>query len=83
MSKYQDRITDAANKQASEQIMTYVKTLIENKMRIVAQECYLACLAVESGEGECARAIATQFPDLIIRISGKIVNGGDTKPYRD
>lgn len=25
------------------------------------------CLAVECGEGECARAIATKFPDLVTR----------------
>lgn len=33
----------------------------------VAQECYLECLAVECGEGECATAIATKFPNLISR----------------
>lgn len=31
----------------------------------IAQECYLQCLAVECGEGECARAIRTKFPNLI------------------
>jgi hypothetical protein len=38
-----------------------------NRMHI-AQECYLQCLAVESGEGECAEAIATRFPEYITRI---------------
>lgn len=31
------------------------------------QECYLQCLAVECGEGECARAIATRFPEYVNR----------------
>lgn len=26
-----------------------------------AQQCYLECIAVECGEGECARAIRTKF----------------------
>lgn len=30
-------------------------------------ECYLQCLAVECGEGECALAIRTKFPDLITK----------------
>ena len=29
------------------------------------QECYLQCLAVECGEGECAEAIRTKFPEFI------------------
>lgn len=31
------------------------------------QECYLQCLAVECGEGECAEAIATKFPEYVSR----------------
>lgn len=31
------------------------------------QECYLQCLAVECGEGECAEAIRTKFPDLVTK----------------
>lgn len=38
-----------------------------NRMHI-AQECYLQCLAVECGEGECADAIATKFPEYVTRI---------------
>lgn len=49
--------------------------LIENKYRDakkmieanVVQECYLQCLVIEQGEGECAEAIATKFPELVSR----------------
>lgn len=33
----------------------------------VANECYLQCLAVESGEGECAEAIRQKFPEYITK----------------
>jgi len=32
------------------------------------QECYLECLAVECGEGLCAEAIATKFPNYVTRL---------------
>jgi len=31
----------------------------------IVQECYLQCLAVEQGEGECSRAIRTKYPELV------------------
>lgn len=34
----------------------------------VARECYLQCLAVECGEGECSQAIAEKFPELVSRL---------------
>lgn len=37
-------------------------TIIRSEERLeTAQQCYLECLAVECGEGECARAIRTKF----------------------
>jgi len=36
--------------------------LTEKRVRAnTAQECYLQCLAVECGEGECGEAIRTKF----------------------
>lgn len=31
------------------------------------QECYNQCVAVECGEGECAKAIRTKFPDFVTK----------------
>lgn len=38
------------------------------QIQFIAQECYNQCLVVECGEGECAEAIATRFPNLVGRI---------------
>lgn len=36
--------------------------IIRSEERLeTAQQCYLECLAVECGEGECARAVRTKF----------------------
>lgn len=37
------------------------KAELKEAKRKVAQECYLQCLAVECGEGECAQTIRTKF----------------------
>jgi len=40
-----------------------IEQIIKNR----TQECYLQCLAAECGEGECADAIATKFPNDVSR----------------
>ena len=40
---------------------------IEKIIKDRTQECYLQCLAAECGEGECADAIATKFPNDVSR----------------
>jgi len=48
-----------------DEIELFVKenTALQQKQACLktAQECYLECLAVECGEGECARAIRMKF----------------------
>lgn len=44
--------------------MTKDKNQLDEVSKAV-NECYLQCLAVECGEGECARAIRTKFPHII------------------
>lgn len=44
-----------------EDIKAFLATELERQRQEIAQECYLQCLAVECGEGECARAIRTKF----------------------
>ncbi len=43
------------------EIVTDLQDFIATTQADVAQQCYLECLAVECGEGECARAIRTKF----------------------
>jgi len=43
------------------------REIVEQIESNIAQQCYLECLAVECGEGECAEAIASKFPDLVSR----------------
>jgi len=38
-----------------------IKNKIKEHEKNVAQECYLQCLVVECGEGECAEAIKSKF----------------------
>ena len=38
-----------------------VKQFISKQVEDTAQQAYLECLAVECGEGECARAIRTKL----------------------
>lgn len=38
-----------------------IADVVGKAQKETAQDCYLQCLAVESGEGECALAIKTKF----------------------
>lgn len=44
---------------------------IEQIIKDRTQECYLQCLAAECGEGKCADAIATKFPNDVSRYQGE------------
>lgn len=63
----QTRKTVPIKKLTKEEMMNLLEALIRQE---VAQECYNQCLAVECGEGEAARAIATKFPTLVSRLRG-------------
>lgn len=51
---------------------------IKAELADVVQECYLQCLVIECGEGECALAIATKFPDLVSRHEPKDLDNSDS-----
>lgn len=46
----------------------WVEGVVAESQKEIAQDCYLQCIAAESGEGECGEAIATKYPDLVSRI---------------
>lgn len=39
-----------------------IRSFLKGKITDIVQECYLQCLAVECGEGQCAEAIVETFP---------------------
>jgi hypothetical protein len=49
----------------------WIERLLARARADIAQECYLQCLAVECGEGKCAKAVATKFPELVSRLKVK------------
>ena len=51
--------------QTKQELITLISRIEQEARADIAQECYLQCLAVECGEGECAEAIRTKFPDLV------------------
>ncbi len=52
---------DKPNKALVPVFIQHITEAIATARADVAQQCYLECLAVECGEGECARAIRTKF----------------------
>lgn len=51
-----------------EEVKEEMTEFTAEQIQFIAQECYNQCLVVECGEGECAEAIATRFPNLVGRI---------------
>lgn len=45
-----------------------IRIAFKDVLADIVQQCYLECIAVECGEGECAKAIATKFPKLVSRL---------------
>lgn len=52
---------DSINRGLQPVFIQHVTEAVATARTEVAQQCYLECLAVECGEGECARAIRTKF----------------------
>lgn len=62
-----DRVTDIVNAshthpvRAIDLLCDLIQSEVAKEREKIAQQAYLECLAVECGEGECARAIRTKF----------------------
>lgn len=75
-------IYDKKTRRAVQGFADIIAEFIKNKYKdikiekeaSIAQECYLQCLVIEQGEGECAEAIATKFPELVSRYNSEEVN---------
>ncbi len=46
---------------SSQKIENLVQQYLSDIKKNVAEQCYLECLAVECGEGECTKAIKAKF----------------------
>jgi len=55
--------TTKTARELTDEAVLYQKGMIAG-IQNTAQECYLECIAVECGEGECAKAIATKYPSV-------------------